>query len=269
MPDHSGLGPEMDQQTEDDGTMRQFDTGATRDTAADKLDFEAFLSPAVLLRYAQYMHKCREQSDGKLRDGDNWQKGIPIPVYMKSKMRHIFDTWLHHRNLGHLAQTSDLEDCLCAEIFNSMGMLHEILKAKREAAPTASGRRIYLSHPIRGMQGMDASPEYIAKNNRVAIEAGNILRQSGHIVHVPAKHEEFVSRAMNGCMTTSQVLEVDCEIIDTCDVVVFFAHEGIGPLSNGMTVERKHALYSRKKVYTGRTLDDIRAIAEELKGKTT
>ena len=114
----------------DNGILRTFETGATRDTSSDKLDYEAFLSPAVLLRYAEYMHTCRKQSDGTMRDGDNWQKGIPTDQYMKSKMRHVMDTWLHHRGLGHKAVIKDLEACLCAELFNTMGMLHEILKQK-------------------------------------------------------------------------------------------------------------------------------------------
>ena len=57
--------------------MRNFDTGATRDVDTNKLDFEGFLSPVVLERYAEYMHKNRVQADGNLRDSDNWQKGIP------------------------------------------------------------------------------------------------------------------------------------------------------------------------------------------------
>lgn len=132
-------------------------------------------------------------------------------------------------------------------------------------ALTTSTRRIYLSHPIRGLKGKDATPEYIAENNRLACEAGAILRQSGHTVHVPAEHEDFVVRAMNGRMTETQVLDVDCEIIDTCDGVVFFNHEY--NFSSGMLIEHKHALYARKKVYTGWTLDNIKTIATALKGE--
>jgi len=77
--------------------IRRFDTGATRDTDEGKLDFEGFLSPLVLERYAQYMNKHRKQSDGKLRDSDNWQKGIPLKAYIKSLWRHFFDLWKIHR----------------------------------------------------------------------------------------------------------------------------------------------------------------------------
>src|ERR1022692_3756819 len=78
-------------------TVRQFSTGATRDAEGDKFDYEAFLSPLVLQRYAAYMHKHRKQSDGKLRDGDNWAKGIPKDAYIKSAWRHFMDWWLQHR----------------------------------------------------------------------------------------------------------------------------------------------------------------------------
>lgn len=105
--------------------MRTFDTGATRDSDDNKLDFEGFLSPLVLERYAEYMHLHRKQADGKVRDSDNWQKGIPKSAYMKSKWRHFFDTWKLHRGLK---APVDIETSLCSELFNTMGMLHEILK---------------------------------------------------------------------------------------------------------------------------------------------
>ncbi len=103
---------------------RYFSTGATRDTDVGKLDFEGFLSPPVLERFAEYMNKHRMQTDGTLRDSDNWQKGIPIPQYMKSLWRHFFAVWKGYRN-GEVN-----EDDICGVLFNTMGMLHEILKLK-------------------------------------------------------------------------------------------------------------------------------------------
>lgn len=108
--------------TEDDGVMRTFSTGATRDTGQDKLDYEGFLSPVVLRAYAEYMHKNRVQSDGSLRDSDNWQKGMPLSVYMKSMWRHFMDVWTAHR------QGKPIVQPLCALLFNVMGYLHEELK---------------------------------------------------------------------------------------------------------------------------------------------
>ena len=66
--------------------IRKFETGATRDTDEGKLDFEGFFSPIVMERFAEYMNKHRRQSDGQLRDSDNWQKdsekerNISLPV---------------------------------------------------------------------------------------------------------------------------------------------------------------------------------------------
>jgi len=109
------------------GEIRKFDSGATRDNDQGKLDYEGFLSPIVIERYAEYMNKNRVQSDGNVRASDNWQKGIPIDAYMKSKYRHFHDTWKEHRGIS----TKDgLEESLCAELFNTMGYLFEILKDK-------------------------------------------------------------------------------------------------------------------------------------------
>lgn len=124
---------------QDDGTQRTFITGSTRDTAQDKIDYEGFLSPMVLKRFAEYMHVHRVQSDGILRDSDNWQKGIPMTVYMKSAWRHFMDWWRLHRKILILEKIDPaisidptaLEEALCALMFNTMGYLFEILKAKK------------------------------------------------------------------------------------------------------------------------------------------
>jgi len=112
----------------DDGVIRKFETGATRDTSQGKLDYEGFLSPLVLRRYAEYMNKCRVQSDGNLRESDNWQRGIPQDVYMKSLWRHFMDVWTLHRKRADHKEA--MGDALCAVLFNAMGMLHERLKER-------------------------------------------------------------------------------------------------------------------------------------------
>ena len=109
--------------------MRKFESGATRDSDEQKLDFEGFLSPAVIERYARYMHQNRLQADGQLRSADNWQKGIPRDAYVKSLWRHFFDVWKMHR--GQPADVG-MEEALCAVMFNAMGLLHEVLKERRD-----------------------------------------------------------------------------------------------------------------------------------------
>ena len=106
--------------------MRTFKTGATRDSDDTKLDFEGFLSPAALQAFAEYMHKHRKQADGKLRDSDNWQKGMPKDVYIKSAYRHFIDWWCEHRGIK---SREGLEDALCALLFNVQGYLFEVLKS--------------------------------------------------------------------------------------------------------------------------------------------
>lgn len=107
--------------------MREFSTGATRNIDDNKLDFEGFISPLALEEFAKYMHEHRMQADGKLRDSDNWQKGIPQDQYMKSMWRHFFDTWKNHR--GHETPEDQIKN-LCGLMFNVQGYLHELLKQK-------------------------------------------------------------------------------------------------------------------------------------------
>ena len=107
--------------------VRQFESGATRDTDDDKLDFEGFLSPLVIQAYAEYMHENRQQSDGNFRSSDNWQKGMPLDCYMKSGWRHFFDWWKEHR--GYSSRDGMIK-ALCGLLFNVQGYLHELLKEK-------------------------------------------------------------------------------------------------------------------------------------------
>lgn len=112
-------------------TKRTFSTGATRDTQEDKLDFEGFLSPLVIRRYAGYLNGHRTMKDGSTRDSDNWQKGIPLDVYMESGWRHFFDMWEMHRGWRPGSTLhARMEDAMCAVLFNVSGYLHEWLKRK-------------------------------------------------------------------------------------------------------------------------------------------
>ena len=90
--------------TKDDGTMRSFSTGATRDTGEGKLEFDGFIAVELIEQFAKFMNMNRLQSDGKLRNSDNWQKGIPNEVCLKSHYRHFFESWKISR------QFIDLED---------------------------------------------------------------------------------------------------------------------------------------------------------------
>jgi len=107
--------------------IRTFATGATRDTNDNKLDYWRFLSWPVIERYAQYMHTHRVQADGSLRDGDNWKKGIPIECYRESLMRHHVDMELACERGTRL----EVMELLCAMLFNTFGLLHELLKVTR------------------------------------------------------------------------------------------------------------------------------------------
>ena len=105
--------------------VREFLSGATRDTNEGKLDPEGFNSPIVELEFAKYMHKHRKQSDDKLRASDNWQKGIGKDVYAESMGRHYLVWWLEHRGFN---SRDGIIDALCGLRFNVNGYLFEILK---------------------------------------------------------------------------------------------------------------------------------------------
>ena len=130
--------------------MREFETGATRDTDEGKLDYEGFLHPKVLQCFATFMNKNRVQADGKLRASDNWQKGIPKDAYMKSMFRHFMEVWTLHRGCA----TGAPHEALCALMFNVMGYLFEALKAEG-----ATGRdKDVVSHETPPAIGVGSAP---------------------------------------------------------------------------------------------------------------
>lgn len=113
--------------------IRQFETGATRDTSEGKLEFARFMSPIVIKRYAEYMDLHRKQSDGNLRDPDNWMHLFGDnheDVCMDSLWRHLMDAWLINKGFKNEAR-EDLESALCAILFNTQAWLFKLLKEKQ------------------------------------------------------------------------------------------------------------------------------------------
>jgi len=107
---------------------RYFPGGAYRDVDDNKLDYARALSPEVLERYLEFLQENRLQSDNQLREFDNWKAGMPIDVCMSSLWRHVMSVWKYVYGRFAKPPQESLEDALCAVMFNSMVMLHEILK---------------------------------------------------------------------------------------------------------------------------------------------
>lgn len=146
--------------------IRAFDTGATRSADIGRYDPEGFLSPIALERYCIYMQKHRHQPDGSIRDSDNWQKGLPLATYMKGMWRHFLHLWTRFR--GHKVEDSaagtDIEEDLCALLFNVQGMLHETLKAKHGTLPATVGK------PNRGRRSKRPQPVLASGDPAVTVE---------------------------------------------------------------------------------------------------
>jgi hypothetical protein len=164
--------------------MRSFEGGATRNTDAGKLDYEGFLSPLVLRRYAEYLNSHRKQADGKMRDSDNWQKGIPIVVYMKSMFRHFIDLWTIHRGVEVVEDDEVVtkQEALCAVIFNAMGYLHELEKEPdTDPQPDADPPPCPAHGGTNGRPCLDCDEDCDQHPGH---------KEVGPIIHVPAQSEE-------------------------------------------------------------------------------
>lgn len=114
-----------------DGLIREFETGATRDTAAGKFEYAGYLSPYFINAFGRYMNNHQQLPDGSRRACDNWQKGIPMDVYQHSMWRHFFDTWAVLRGcdvVDENGKSVDLIESIMGLVFNLQGIVHETLK---------------------------------------------------------------------------------------------------------------------------------------------
>lgn len=126
--------------------MREFETGATRDSEEGKPDFDGYLSLEFLEAYGLYMLKHQKQADGRMRESDNWKKGMGFATFMKSMWRHFFAIWkLHHGGVvyderdGHRV---DMIEALCALFFNVQGYGHEWLKMQKKETSYEAVKRL-------------------------------------------------------------------------------------------------------------------------------
>ena len=104
-----------------------------------------------------------------------------------------------------------------------------------------------MSHPIRGSKGNNATDKDMKENNKLAIAAGNRWQKilydafGGPVdVYIPGEHDEFVLIAYrSGYLTEEQILSTDCQILDTCDMLLALNEDCI---SKGMRIEIDYAL---------------------------
>jgi len=115
-------------------SVRIFDSGATRDNNEGKLEYARFMSPIVLKRFAEYMNLHRKQTDGNLREPDNWMNLFGDKhedVCLDSLFRHVMDVWLINKGFQTEAR-EDIEPALCAILFNAQAWLFKVLMDKQE-----------------------------------------------------------------------------------------------------------------------------------------
>lgn len=102
-----------------------------------------------------------------------------------------------------------------------------------------------VSHSIRGKMGKDATLEYMAENNRKAIEFGSLMAKEFPAIdwYVPGEHDEFVLVAYTkGYLTEKQILDIDCEIINKCNFMIVYSPDDY--VSKGMQTEIDHCVKS-------------------------
>jgi hypothetical protein len=124
----------------------------------------------------------------------------------------------------------------------------------------------YLSHPIRGAKGSDATQADMEANNQRAIEFAARVRDEfpGIILYVPAEHDEFVLLAYgNGYLKESQILAIDKLILARRDILIVYAPTGY--IGGGVGEEIGEAQCLGKPLcITNGALDPIHRLLESM-----
>jgi len=111
--------------------------------------------------------------------------------------------------------------------------------------------RIYISHCIRGKHGKNATKEQMRKNNTKAILFYHRLKRLYPTTefYCPGEHDEFVLIAYTkGFLSEEQILQVDCVIVSTCNLLLNYSPDGY--ISKGMKIENDYAVACRIPIIT-------------------
>lgn len=119
--------------------------------------------------------------------------------------------------------------------------------------------RFYLSHPIRGSKGKDATHVDMKENCDKAILIANLIRNAFPSIEIycPAEHEDFVLLAyQKHYLSEKQILDVDCAIICGCEGVLVYVPEG-DKLQGGRKVECDYAVADSKPLWQFDNVENV------------
>lgn len=123
----------------------------------------------------------------------------------------------------------------------------------------------YLSHPIQGKKGKEATREYMQLNNEIAIAVSQILQAACPILdlYVPAVHDEIIIELYESKeLGVNAILNADKKILAKRDIFIGFEYQGVQ--SNGMKIEYQEAYDLLKPRFFFQTVRDIPALVEQI-----
>lgn len=125
--------------------------------------------------------------------------------------------------------------------------------------------RAYVSHSIRGKLGVNATPESMAENNRLAHEAAVLMRCILPEVHlyVPGEHDEVISLLyQDERLKEGDILWADCEIIKNCAFLIAWSPDTF--ISTGMQIEIDFAHEQNIPIFTIESVEDLQFLKPEI-----
>jgi len=161
-----------------------------------------------------------------------------------------------------IVQTQDRWDEKIGDIINYMILLEALVTERsgdKEEKPMLKKKiRAYCSHAIRGHAGDKCPEEQRDFNKAKAIEWGKKLWLyfgSQLELYIPGANDDWAVVGLEkGYLTIDQVLDIDCSIVEGCDVLLIMDWEGIsGGMGREIDAANKSGIPTR--VITG--VDEI------------
>jgi len=100
--------------------------------------------------------------------------------------------------------------------------------------------RVYLAAPVRGHNGDSVPDQEKLANVRAGVIIGDTIRKAfpSLEVFVPHEHEEIIDCLWKKGVSSEQILDACCEVVEKRDLVIVYDAKGI---TKGMAREVDHA----------------------------
>lgn len=215
--------------------------------------------------YQRKYGMTRVQYQLMLRSQDGACAICGLPETIKDQSGKILPLAVDHNHAA-----NEVRGLLCGNCNRAVGIMKDNPGLLRLAAAYLEKHRpktvkVYCSHYVRGPKGLKATEKDMKLNcHRATIHGLELEAQFPDIdFYVPGAVDEPIAVAYKrGYLTEERILQIDCEIIDTCQAVILLVWGE--HLSRGMQIEVDYAEVHNVPIFRTDKSEDFEKFVENL-----